>query len=191
MFKYNIMKYLFIDIRKSDEVYRKRFAVSTKYSTYNIPMNMIRFNDKNIIKHLEYVDEIYIVCQSGSRSKFIKDKYFSDYENIKVSKNLQFIKLKIGMNNVNLSGNKNVDVTVVGNNQFNLYNITRIIQLMLGSLILLLAGYTYFNIIKSKKNAKYINSIPLLILILFGIMAIINGLTSTCTISNVFIDYLN
>jgi len=191
MFKYNIMKYLFIDIRKSDEVYRKRFAVSTKYSTYNIPMNMIRFNDKNIIKHLEYVDEIYIVCQSGSRSKFIKDKYFSDYENIKVSKNLQFIKLKLGMNNVNLSGNKNVDVTVVGNNQFNLYNITRIIQLMLGSLILLLAGYTYFNIIKSKKNAKYINSIPLLILILFGIMAIINGLTSTCTISNVFIDYLN
>jgi hypothetical protein len=185
------MKYLFIDIRKSDEVYRKRFAVSTKYSTYNIPMNMIRFNDKNIIKHLEYVDEIYIVCQSGSRSKFIKDKYFSDYENIKVSKNLQFIKLKLGMNNVNLSGNKNVDVTVVGNNQFNLYNITRIIQLMLGSLILLLAGYTYFNIIKSKKNAKYINSIPLLILILFGIMAIINGLTSTCTISNVFIDYLN
>lgn len=185
------MKYLLIDIRKSDEVYSKRFDISTNYSTYNIPMNMIRFNEKTIIKHLEYVDEIYIVCQSGSRSKFIKDKYFSDYENIKVSKNLQFVQLKLGINNVKLTENKNVDFTVIGNNQFNLYNITRIIQLQLGFLILLLAGYTYFNIIKSKKNTKYINSIPLIILLLFGIMAIINGITSTCTISNVFIDYLN
>lgn len=55
---YYIMKYLFIDIRKSDEVYSKRFAYSEKYSVYNIPMNMIRFNDRQIVKHLEYVDVI-------------------------------------------------------------------------------------------------------------------------------------
>lgn len=67
------MKYLFSDIRKSDEVYSKRFAYSKKYSVYNIPMNMIRFNDRQIVKHLEYMDVIYLVCQSGSRSKFIKD----------------------------------------------------------------------------------------------------------------------
>jgi len=36
------MKYLFIDIRKSDEVYSKHFDQSQEYTFYNIPMNMIR-----------------------------------------------------------------------------------------------------------------------------------------------------
>ena len=49
-------------------------------------MNMIRFNAQTIINHLEYVDEIYIVCETGNRSQFIKNKYFKDYERIKVSK---------------------------------------------------------------------------------------------------------
>jgi len=66
------MKYLFIDIRKSDEVYSKRFDQSSHYGFYNIPMNMIRFNQQNIIDHLDYVNEIYIVCQSAKRSQFIK-----------------------------------------------------------------------------------------------------------------------
>jgi rhodanese-related sulfurtransferase len=65
------MKYLFIDIRKSDEAYSKHFDQSQEYSFYNIPMNMIRFNAMTIINHLEYVDEIYIVCQSAKRSQFI------------------------------------------------------------------------------------------------------------------------
>jgi hypothetical protein len=47
------MKYLFIDIRKSDEVYSKHFDQSQEYSFYNIPMNMIRFNAPTIINHLE------------------------------------------------------------------------------------------------------------------------------------------
>ena len=50
------MKYLFIDIRKSDEVYAKHFGQSQDYSFYNIPMNMIRFNAQTIIKNLDYVD---------------------------------------------------------------------------------------------------------------------------------------
>jgi hypothetical protein len=49
-----IMKYLFIDIRKSDEVYSKYFDQSQEYSFYNIPMNMIRFNAETIINHLKY-----------------------------------------------------------------------------------------------------------------------------------------
>lgn len=184
---YYIMKYLFIDIRKSDEVYSRRFGLSNAYSTYNIPMNMIRFNDRQIVKHLEYVDVIYIVCGSGSRSKFIKDKYFSDYENIKVSKNLQFKNLKSGKQMVKLSDNEHIETAVIGDGQFNLYSITRITQLLLGSIIVLLAGYTYLMIYKNKKY----NTIPLIILILFGIMAVINGVTSTCTITNVFMNYLN
>ena len=37
------MKYLFIDIRKSDEVYSKHFDQHSQigHSFYNIPMNMI------------------------------------------------------------------------------------------------------------------------------------------------------
>lgn len=184
---YYIMKYIFIDIRKSDEVYSKRFGLSNAYSTYNIPMNMIRFNVENIMNHLNYVDVIYIVCQSGSRSKFIKDKYFSNYENIKVNKNLQFKNLNIGNNDVKLSENENIDASVIGDEQFNLYSIARIIQFILGISIILLGGYTYFMIFKTKKY----NTVPLIILILLGVMALINGLTSTCTISNVLINYLN
>ena len=44
-------------------------------------MNMIRFN---IISHLDYYI-FYIICQSGNRSSFIKDKYFKEYEKIKVN----------------------------------------------------------------------------------------------------------
>jgi rhodanese-related sulfurtransferase len=66
------MKYLFIDIRKSDEVYSKHFDQSQEYSFYNIPMNMIRFNVQTI-NNLKDFDEIYIVCQSSSRSQFIKN----------------------------------------------------------------------------------------------------------------------
>ena len=42
------MNYLFIDIRKSDEVYSKHFVEGTQYKFYNIPMNMIRFNVSKI-----------------------------------------------------------------------------------------------------------------------------------------------
>lgn len=181
------MKYLFIDIRKSDEVYSKRFAYSEKYSVYNIPMNMIRFNDRQIVKHLEYVDVIYLVCLSGSRSKFIKDKYFSHYKNIKVSKNLQFKNLKKGKNKISLTENEHIEASVIGDGKFNLYSIARIIQLMLGSIMVLMGGYIYLMIYKNKKY----NTVPLIILILFGIMATYNGVTSTCTMSNVFISYLN
>ena len=51
-------------------------------------MNMIRFNAQTIIDHLDYVNEIYIVCQSASRSQFIKDKYFNDLLYIYLSRRL-------------------------------------------------------------------------------------------------------
>lgn len=178
------MKYLFIDIRKSDEVYTKRFAYSQDYSVYNIPMNMIRFNKETISDHLEYVDEIYIVCSSSNRANFIKDKYFNDINNIKVIETLQFEKLKMGDNIVNLN-DKDINIKVEGSGSFNLYSIMRIVQLILGTLILTLGGYTY-----SKLNKKF-NKFPLIILLLFGFMAVINGLTSTCTMSEILKYQLN
>ena len=183
------MKYLFIDISKSDEVYAKHFDQSQDYSFYNIPMNMIRFNAQTIINHLEYVDEIYIVCQSASRSQFIKNKYFNHHEKIKVSKNIQFSKLNYGLNKVSLN-NTDMRINIIGSNSFNFYNVMRIIQTILGIIMLSVGGYTYMQL--SKANLlKKINSLPLIVLMLFGSMALYNGLTSTCSISILLKDYLN
>jgi len=184
------MKYLFIDIRKSDEVYAKHFDQSQEYSFYNIPMNMIRFNAQTIINHLEYFDEIYIVCQSASRSKFIKNKYFNDNKRIKVSQNLQFSNLKYGSNNVSLDGNTDMRINIVGSNSFNFYSVMRIIQTIMGIIMLSVGIYIY---IQLRKNAllKKINVLPLIVLVSFGIMALYNGLTSTCSISILLQDYLN
>ena len=184
------MKYLFIDIRKSDEVYSKHFDQSKDYSFYNIPMNMIRFNAQTIINHLEYYDEIYIVCQSASRSQFIKDKYFNNYEKIKVSKNLQFVNLNYGLNNVTLNENTNMRINIVGSNSFNFYNVMRILQTILGLIMILVGGFTFMQVGRNKLFSK-ISSTPLIILVLFGGMVLYNGLTSTCSISILFADYLN
>jgi len=184
------MKYLFIDIRKSDEVYSRHFDQSKEYTFYNIPMNVIRFNVDTIIHHLEYVDEIYIVCQSSSRSEFIKNKYFKNYERIKVNKQLQFSNLNYGQNHVSLNKHTSIRINVIGSNSFNVYSILRITQIILGIAILTLGIYTYMQL-KNKKLLNKINTTPLLILLVFGVNALINGLTSTCTVSTVFMDYLN
>ncbi len=184
------MKYLFIDIRKSDEVYSKHFDQSQEYSFYNIPMNMIRFNTQMIIKNLEEFDEIYIVCQSSSRSQFIKNKYFKDNERIKVSKNLQFINLKHGLNNVLLNENTNMTINIIGSNSFNFYNVMRIIQTIMGIIMLSIGAFLYIQLRKDGLSKNTYN-IPLIILMLFGTMVLYNGLTSTCSISILFEDYLN
>jgi hypothetical protein len=184
------MKYLFIDIRKSDEVYSKHFDQSQEYSFYNIPMNMIRFNAQTIINHLEYVDEIYIVCQSANRSLFIKNKYFNHFERIKVSKNLQFSNLNYGSNNVSLNENTHMKINIVGSNSFNFYNVMRILQTIIGIIMISVGGYTYMQLRKANLLKK-INSLPLIILVLFGIMVLYNGLTSTCSISILLKYFLN
>lgn len=178
--------YLFIDIRKSDEVYSRRFDKSYNYDVYYIPMYMIRFNVDMIRKHINYKKEIYIVCNSATRSQFIKNKYFANDRNIIVSDSLQFNNLSQGHNNVVLNNNT-IKINVIGDNQFNLYNIMRITQIILGSLIIIIGGYTLY----STYSYKNINKIPLVILILFGTMALFNGITSTCTISTIFVDSLN
>ena len=184
------MKYLFIDIRKSDEVYAKHFDQSQEYSFYNIPMDMIRFNAQTIINHLEYIYEIYIVCQSANRSQFIKDKYFNNYKRIKVSKNLQFFNLNYGLNNVSLNKNTDMRINIVGSNSFNFYSVMRILQTIMGIIMISVGGYTYIQLIKVNLLKK-INILPLIVLVLFGIMVLYNGLTSTCSISILLEDYLN
>ena len=153
-------------------------------------MNMIRFNAKTIINHLEYFDEIYIVCQSASRSQFIKNKYFNNDKRIKVSEKLQFSNLKYGVNNISVNENTDMRINIVGSNSFNFYSVMRIIQTIMGIIMLSVGIYIYIQLSK-EKLLKNINILPLIVLILFGSMALYNGLTSTCSLSMLFRDYLN
>ena len=66
----------------------------------------------------------------------------------------------------------------------------RIIQTFLGSLIILLGGYTYIQL-RNEKILNRVNGFPLIVLLLFGSMAVYNGLTSTCSMSILLKDYLN
>jgi hypothetical protein len=178
-------EYLFIDIRKSDEVYSRRLDKSDNYDVYHIPMYMVRFNVE-MIKKLNY-KEIYIICHSSKRSQIIKKKYFNDDNNIFVIDSFQFDKLTYGINKVILNNNNTIDVNIVGSNSYNVYSIMRITQIILGTLILLAGSYTLYSI----KDYQNINIIPLIILLFFGFNALVNGLTSTCSISEIFVHYLN
>jgi hypothetical protein len=178
-------EYLFIDIRKSDEVYSRRLDKSDIYDVYHIPMYMVRFNVE-MIKKLNY-KEIYIICHSAKRSKFIKCKYFINDNNIFVIDSFQFNKLSYGINKVILNNNNTIDVNIVGSNSYNVYSIMRITQIILGTLILIVGSYTLYSIYEYQN----INKLPLIILLFFGFNALVNGLTSTCSISEIFVDYLN
>jgi hypothetical protein len=153
-------------------------------------MNMIQFNYKMIIDHLEYIDEIYIVCKSYQNSLFIKNKYFRSIDRIKVSENLQFSNLNYGYNIIPFNKNKNISIHIIGSDSFNFYSIMRITQTILGFIIILFSIIIYIQFQKKYLSNK-IQLIPLIILFLFGLMALINGLTSTCSMSIILKNYLN
>jgi intracellular septation protein A len=81
-------------------------------------------------------------------------------------------------------------INIVGSNSFNFYSVMRIIQTIMGIIMLSIGIYIYIQL-KKEKLLKKINIISLIILILFGSMALYNGLTSTCSISILLEDYLN
>jgi hypothetical protein len=60
----------------------------------------------------------------------------------------------------------------------------------MGIIMISVGVYTYVQLQKGNLLQK-INALPLIILVLFGIMALYNGLTSTCSISILLEDYLN
>jgi hypothetical protein len=81
-------------------------------------------------------------------------------------------------------------INIVGSNSFNFYSVMRIIQTIMGIIMISVGGYTYIQLQKGNLLKK-MNVLPLIFLVLFGIMALYNGLTSTCSISILFEDYLN
>jgi hypothetical protein len=81
-------------------------------------------------------------------------------------------------------------INVVGSNSFNFYSVMRIIQTIMGIIMLSVGIYIYLQL-RKEKLLKKINILPLIILVAFGGMALYNGLTSTCSISILLEDYLN
>ena len=107
-----------------------------------------------------------------------------------MSEKLQFSNLKYGLNNISLNENTNIRINIIGSNLFNFYSVMRIIQTIMGIIMLSVGIYIYIQLCK-EKLLKKINILPLIVLALFGSMAIYNGLTSTCSISILLEDYLN
>lgn len=56
--------------------------------------------------------------------------------------------------------------------------------------MLLIGLYIYIEL-KNKNLLGKINKLPFIILILFGLMVLFNGLTSTCSLSILLKNYLN
>lgn len=178
--------YILIDIRNGDEVLAKHLDSRYTLNYYNIPMNMIRFNRAVILNHLQWVDTVYIMCNSGARSQFIKDKYFADEPKVKVSSKLQFNQFhKPGQYSVTLNDGTTLKIYVTGTFSYNLYSITRLIQIMLGTIMIVCASYML-----AYGSCKKTH-VPLYVVLLFGTMALINGVTNTCTLSLLLRDMLN
>jgi rhodanese-related sulfurtransferase len=181
----NDKKYIIIDIRSSDEVMEIHFDGKKMNNFYNIPANMIRFNREAIIKHLVYVDTIYLVCNSSRRANMIKNKYFKNIKNIKVDLALQFNNLPYSKGEyfILLNDNTKINIWLDGTFSYNLYNMTRVIQIIVGT-IMLLCGLTLF-------RNKYVSIYIKVILIGMGLMALFNGLTNTCILAILFKDIMN
>ena len=81
-------------------------------------------------------------------------------------------------------------INIIGSNSFNFYSVMRIIQTIMGIVMLSVGTYMYIQL-REERLLKKINILPLIILVLFGIMALYNGLTSTCSISILLENYLN
>lgn len=176
---------LYIDIRRSDELMTKRFDGSIMNNFYSIPANHIRFNREIILNHLEYVDSIYLVCATGNRSQFIKDKYFSNDNRIIVNNNISFSNFpNVKGEHIIKLGNGKIDkIWITGTFKFNLYSITRIMQIIMGTVILL-CSIVLFPI-------KKVPIVIKIILLVMGLFALYSGFSGNCFMTKILKDYIN
>lgn len=124
------MSILYLDIRNHDEIKKVKLKHN---SVLYIPANMIQFNLHLIKQEMEKVDQVLIICESGNVSQKIKDKYFRKENKVSVApkhiKNL-------------LAEEKKEDLLVITKSWS--INLTRKIQIIYGSLILLIFIISFF-----------------------------------------------
>lgn len=184
MFNYNDV--FFIDIRNSDEVLDKQFD-PVYHRFINIPANHIRFNlefIRSIVRSGDY-SIIYLVCNSGRRSAMIYNKYFAndpDLSMITVNPSVSFKYFgKVGtITNISDENNLRIYTTSQAKSSFNLYNITRVIQLLIGTIMIIIGLYIV-------GLSKCICNAPIgWILITVGLFTLYSGISGLCVLSRLF-----
>lgn len=123
MFYNLIMSTLILDIRNHNEIDKKRFTDEKLHSNNEtilyLPANMIKYNLVFLKREFMKYQTIKLICNSGNRSRLIKNKYFQDNSYIVVNKD-QF---------------KDISKDVVISKGLHM-NLVRKVQLIAGSLIL-------------------------------------------------------
>lgn len=148
------MNNLILDVRNSDEVARIRYPDSK--NVLYLPAGMIKYNLSFLKEYFKQFESILIICQSGKRSQEVKDKYFSNNENVQVS-NDQF---------------NTIDPSLTKKTPGYHFSLTRKIQMISGTLILLLSLGTLY-----KENVKYA-------FFLLGLFMIYVGWSGNCFMSS-------
>jgi len=77
-----MVKNIIIDIREESELKEKHLETdSVELEIINIPMRHIQFNIP-YIKRLADNGKVYLMCKSGTRANKVKNKYFSNNDNV-------------------------------------------------------------------------------------------------------------
>lgn len=77
-----MVKNIIIDVREESELKEKHLETdSVELEIINIPMRHIQFNIP-YIKRLADNGKVYLMCKSGTRASKVKNKYFSNNDNV-------------------------------------------------------------------------------------------------------------
>ena len=155
---------LLLDIRNQDEIDTVMYNNNNNNNnnkTYKmvlyIPANNIKYNLDFLSQHFKEYDNVHIICRSGTRSKKIKDKYFMKHDNVSVaSKHFDTLE------NEYVQKFPGIHLSLV-----------RKIQIISGSIIVLLFGLLFFH-----NNVKYI-------FLLFGFVMIYVGISGNCFMASI------
>lgn len=150
---------LLLDVRNYDEIANVKYNdIDNKYSQIlYIPSNEIKFNVDFLNIFFTNYDKIDIICNSGNRSKQVKDKYF--FSNDKV-------------NTVKLNFNKLDNKYLIKSKELTL-SLTRKIQIIIGSILLVLFIFSLYN-----KNIIYI--LPFM-----SVFMLYVGISGNCFMSSI------
>jgi rhodanese-related sulfurtransferase len=110
---------LLLDVRNHDEVDTIKYKDGGTSDVLYMPANIIKYNLEFLHEYFQKYKQVYIICQSGNRSKIIKNKYFSNDEHVMIN-SLHFNKL---------DGERTPGIHM---------SLTRKIQIISGTIILLI-----------------------------------------------------
>ena len=145
---------LYLDVRNHDEI--DSVKLQTTSAIFYMPSNIIKNNLDFLSTLFEKYDKVYIICRSGSRSKTVKDKYFSNNKKVEVN-DVHFESLN--------------DSQVIASKNWHL-SLTRKIQIICGTILIAIFCLLYINF-----NFKYL-------LLLMGIFMLYVGISGNCFMSS-------